>query len=43
MEKLISEIKSNFESEVSKSDKRFLKLNKLKGELLVHDHPAGNV
>lgn len=34
MEKLISEIKSNFESEVSKSDKRYLKLNKLKGELL---------
>ena len=34
MRKLINEIKSDFESEVSKSDKRFLKLNKLKGELL---------
>jgi adenine-specific DNA-methyltransferase len=34
MEKLISEIKSNFESEVSKSDKRFIKLNKISGELL---------
>jgi len=34
MEKLILEIKSNFESEISKSDKRFIKLSKLKGELL---------
>lgn len=34
MERLISEIKSNFEYEISKSDKRFIKLNKLKGELL---------
>ncbi|MFO7851072.1 MAG: DUF7149 domain-containing protein [Bacteroidota bacterium] len=34
MRKLIEEIKSDFESEVSKSDKRFLRLNKLKGELL---------
>jgi len=34
MRKLIDEIKSDFESEVSKSDKRFLRLNKLKGELL---------
>ena len=34
IEKLITEIKSNFESEVSKGDKRFLKLNKLNGELL---------
>src|ERR1035437_2084784 len=34
MELLISKIKSDFETEVSKSDKRFLKLNKLKGELL---------
>ncbi|MCF8378614.1 MAG: Eco57I restriction-modification methylase domain-containing protein [Bacteroidales bacterium] len=33
MRKLIDEIKSDFESEVSKSDKRFLRLNKLKGEL----------
>jgi len=33
MRKLIDEIKSDFESEVSKGDKRFLKLNKLKGEL----------
>jgi hypothetical protein len=34
MEQLISKIKNDFEAEVSKSDKRFLKLNKLKGELL---------
>jgi len=34
MEQLIDKIKSDFETEVSKSDKRFLKLNKLKGELL---------
>jgi hypothetical protein len=34
MEKLIFEIKSNFESEISKNDKRFIKLNKLNGELL---------
>lgn len=34
MEKLITEIKSNFESEISKGDKRFLKLNKISGELL---------
>jgi len=34
MEQLISKIKSDFETEISKSDKRFLKLNKLKGELL---------
>ena len=34
MEQLISKIKSDFETEVSKSDKRFLKLNKLSGELL---------
>ena len=34
MEQLINKIKSDFETEVSKSDKRFLKLNKLKGELL---------
>jgi len=33
-EQLISIIKNDFETEVSKSDKRFLKLNKLKGELL---------
>jgi hypothetical protein len=34
MEKLIGKIKNDFESEVSKSDKRYLKLNKLNGELL---------
>jgi adenine-specific DNA-methyltransferase len=34
MEQLISKIKNDFETEVSKSDKRFLKLNKLTGELL---------
>jgi len=34
MEQLIGKIKSDFETEVSKSDKRFLKLNKLNGELL---------
>jgi adenine-specific DNA-methyltransferase len=34
MEQLINKIKNDFETEVSRSDKRFLKLNKLKGELL---------
>ena len=34
MEQLIGKIKKDFETEVSKSDKRFLKLNKFKGELL---------
>jgi adenine-specific DNA-methyltransferase len=34
MEQLISRIKNDFETEVSKSDKRFTKLNKLNGELL---------
>jgi adenine-specific DNA-methyltransferase len=34
MEDLIKKIKTDFETEVSKSDKRFLKLNKLNGELL---------
>jgi hypothetical protein len=34
MEQLINKIKNDFETEVSKSDKRFLKLNKLKGDLL---------
>jgi len=34
MEQLIGKIKSDFETEVSKNDKRFLKLNKLNGELL---------
>ena len=34
MEQLISKIKNDFESEISKSDKRYLKLNKLNGELL---------
>ncbi|MCJ7448782.1 MAG: Eco57I restriction-modification methylase domain-containing protein [Bacteroidales bacterium] len=34
MELLISKIKHDFETEVSKSDKRFLKLNKLNGDLL---------
>jgi type II restriction/modification system DNA methylase subunit YeeA len=34
MEDLIAKIKNDFESEVSKSDKRFLRLNKLSGELL---------
>ena len=34
MEDLIERIKTDFETEVSKSDKRFLKLNKLNGELL---------
>jgi hypothetical protein len=34
MEQLISKIKNDFETEVSKSDKRFLRLNKLNGELL---------
>ena len=34
MEQLINKIKSDFETEISKSDKRYLKLNKFKGELL---------
>ena len=34
MEELIEKIKGDFETEVAKSDKRFLKLNKLKGELI---------
>lgn len=34
MEQLISKIKNDFEIEVSKNDKRFLRLNKLNGELL---------
>jgi len=34
MEDLIKKIKTDFETEVSKSDKRFLKLNKLNGEIL---------
>jgi adenine-specific DNA-methyltransferase len=34
MEQLISKIKNDFETEVSKNDKRFLKLNRLNGELL---------
>ncbi|MEI8224655.1 MAG: TaqI-like C-terminal specificity domain-containing protein [Bacteroidota bacterium] len=34
MEQLISKIKNDFETEVLKSDKRFLKLNKLNGEIL---------
>jgi hypothetical protein len=33
-EQLINKIKNDFETSVSKSDKRFLKLNKLNGELL---------
>jgi len=34
MEHLIAEIKNDFESEVVSNDKRFLKLNKVKGDLL---------
>jgi len=34
MEQLISKIKSDFETDISKSDKRYLRLNKLSGELL---------
>lgn len=34
MEALISEIKNSFESEFSKNDKRFIRLNKINGELL---------
>ena len=34
MEELITKIKTDFESEVAHNDKRFLKLNKLKGELM---------
>jgi hypothetical protein len=33
MHRLIDEIKSDFESEVSKSDKRYIRLNTLKGQL----------
>ena len=35
MERLIKEIKSDFESEITVSDKRVLKLNKLRGDLLM--------
>jgi len=34
LEQLIASIKNDFETEVSKSDRRFVKLNKLNGELL---------
>jgi hypothetical protein len=34
MEKLINQIKNDFESEIAVNDKRLLKLNKLKGELI---------
>jgi hypothetical protein len=34
MEKLINDIKSDFETEVTRNDRRLLKLNKLKGELI---------
>ena len=34
MEQLIEKIKGEFETEVSKNDKRFLKLNRLKGDLI---------
>ena len=34
MERLIGEIKSDFESEIASNDKRLLKLNKTRGELL---------
>jgi very-short-patch-repair endonuclease len=34
MERLINEIKSDFESEIATNDKRLLKLNKTRGELL---------
>jgi adenine-specific DNA-methyltransferase len=33
MEKLITDIKSDFETEVTRNDKRLIKLNKIKGEL----------
>ena len=36
MEKLIAEIKSNFESEVAAGDKRVIKLRRFKGELKTH-------
>jgi hypothetical protein len=34
MEKLINQIKNDFESEIAVNDKRLMKLNKLKGELI---------
>ncbi len=34
MEQLIEKIKNDFETEVARNDKRFLKLNKLKGDLV---------
>ena len=34
MEELITKIKTDFESEVAHNDKRFLRLNKLKGEMM---------
>jgi type II restriction/modification system DNA methylase subunit YeeA len=41
MEKLISQIKNDFESEIAANDKRLLKLNKLKGELYLHSNQQG--
>ena len=41
MEKLICQIKNDFESEIAANDKRLLKLNKLKGELYLHSNQQG--
>ncbi len=41
MEKLITQIKNDFESEIAANDKRLLKLNKLKGELYLHSNQQG--
>ncbi|MBW8333195.1 MAG: N-6 DNA methylase [Prolixibacteraceae bacterium] len=41
MEKLINQIKNDFESEIAANDKRLLKLNKLKGELYLHSNQQG--
>jgi adenine-specific DNA-methyltransferase len=41
MEKLINQIKNDFESEIAANDKRLLKINKLKGELYLHSNQQG--
>ena len=41
MEKLISQIKNDFESEIASNDKRLLKLKNLKVELFMHSNQKG--
>jgi hypothetical protein len=41
LEKLIDQIKNDFESEVAANDKRLLKVNRLRGELYAHTNQQG--